>query len=442
MLLLSLSGGQSPIGRIDVSSSALNRLPIGHGKSRGERLAEILAWDGTESLFEELVDKYIYRAGISGVQPKVLVPERMGRDWSASRATVLTQDLIVKSGRSEYPGLAANEFLCMSMAREAGISVPEFFLSKNKELFIMRRFDRTADGSPLCFEDMAVLAGRPSVDKYSSNYTHIAKLVEVFASSQEVSSSLRQLFDIVALSCIVGNGDAHLKNLGLLYIDPTSEDCRLAPAFNIVNTTAYIPEDVMALDLCGQKSFFAARQGLPAFARTCRVDDCYDRMQRLLLVAEFVLNCEVDVAESIPHVVGIPWTCFRRFLSGRRAFVRSVDPDRVIGVAVSVEIFIGLFRAVAFRKADLAIKRFDLALQLDQERIALAVQRLAGGYLDPALADAIFRDVQTLLVVQSDTHIVFEYGGNVIGTARVDRQMVGQRGKWRGLVHGCRFSMI
>ncbi len=262
-----------------------------------------MEWDGTENLFEELVNKYIFRAGISGVQPKVLVPQIPDMDRQDSKATVHTQDLIVKSGRSEYPGLAANEYLCMTIAKEAGIAVPEFFLSKNKELFIMRRFDRTADGAALGFEDMAALAGLSSHDKYTTSYRHVARLIEVFASGDKVASSLLHLFDMVALSCIVGNGDAHLKNFGLLYTDPSSNDCALAPAYDIVNTTAYIPEDVLALDLCGQKSFFSSRQGLLDFAAACGVNDPRDRIQHLLLTADYVLRSEADIAESIPQVV-------------------------------------------------------------------------------------------------------------------------------------------
>ncbi len=303
MLLLSLSGSQCPIGRVTVQSPAVLALQTAPKLTKGERLSEILEWDGTENLFEELVNKYILRAGISGVQPKVLVPQAPGMDVQDSKATVLTQDLIVKSGRSEYPGLAANEYLCMTIAKEAGIAVPEFFLSKNKELFIMRRFDRSADGAALGFEDMAALAGLSSSEKYATSYRHIARLVEVFASGNKIASSLHALFDIVALSCIVGNGDAHLKNFGLLYTDPTRSDCQLAPAYDIVNTTAYIPEDVLALDLCGQKSFFAARQGLLDFARVCAVADPQDRIQQLLLTTEYVLKNEAEVAETIPNVV-------------------------------------------------------------------------------------------------------------------------------------------
>lgn len=312
MLLLALSGGQAPIGRVAVQSDFVN--PLASAQGKGEQLSEILAWDGAESLFVELVDKYIYRTGISGVQPKVLVPQKMpqvaaqvgGADAmepASSKATVRTSDLIVKSGRQEYPGLAANEFLCMSIAKASGLDVPEFYLSANKELFVMQRFDRTPDGTPIGFEDMAVLAGFSSREKYKTSYTHVAKLIEAFASGSHVISSLQALFDMVALSCVLGNGDAHLKNFGLLYTDPTTTDCRLAPAFDLVNTTAYIPEDVLALDLCGQKSFFASRKGLLDFAKVCHVADPKVRLQELIQTAEMVIRREDEVAESIPHVV-------------------------------------------------------------------------------------------------------------------------------------------
>ena len=310
MLLLALSSGQAPIGRVAVRSDFVN--PLASGQGKGERLSEILAWDGTESLFAELVDKYIYRTGISGVQPKVLVPQvasSHAMEPASSKAMVRTPDLIVKSGRQEYPGLAANEFLCMSIAKASGLAVPEFHLSNNKELFVMQRFDRTPDGTPIGFEDMAVLAGLSSREKYKTSYTHVAKLVEAFASGSHVRPSLQALFDMVALSCVLGNGDAHLKNFGMLYTDPTTTDCRLAPAFDLVNTTAYIPEDVLALDLCGQKSFFSARQGLLEFARVCQVADPRDRVQRLILTTEMVIRHEAEVAESIPHVVAAIQNC-------------------------------------------------------------------------------------------------------------------------------------
>lgn len=304
MALLAISGSQAPIGRIRVDPTEITRGLLKRPElQKGESLTEILDWDGKESIFTELVEKYITRAGISGVQPKVLVPQAADRDADEVRATFFSQDLIVKSGRQQYPGLAANEFLCMTMASEAGIPVPDFYLSKNRELFVMRRFDRAPQGVALGFEDMAALAGLTAREKYDRSYSFIAKLVKVFASSEHVATSLNSLFDIVALSCLVGNGDAHLKNFGLLYSDPTTADCKLAPAYDIVNTTAYIPEDALALDLRGQRSFFSTRECLLKFADDCAVADPVTRIQELILTAEQVLREQEEVASYIPHVV-------------------------------------------------------------------------------------------------------------------------------------------
>lgn len=191
----------------------------------------------------------------------------------------------------------------MSVAKEAGIPVPEFYLSDNAKLFVMRRFDRDARLDPIGFEDMASLMGLSAHQKYSKSYAAIAKAVRIFCPVENVRASLDQLYDSVALSCIIGNGDAHLKNYGLLYSEPTQRDARLAPAYDIVNTTAYIPEDVLALDLAGHKSMFASRQGLLDFARTCEIDNPKERIEKMLLALEGVLRKHAHLGEQAPHVV-------------------------------------------------------------------------------------------------------------------------------------------
>lgn len=300
-LLLALSGSSAPIGRVFVHSEAVDKLLQGRQIPSGEKLEEILHWDGTEDIFADLVDRYIIRAGISGVQPKVLVPER--NDEQARKATSTTQDLIIKSGREEFPGLAINEFLCMSMAKESGLPVPKFYLSDNMKLFVMRRFDRDSQLNALGFEDMAALMGLSASEKYSKSYAAIAKAIRLYCAPDQVQSSLQQLFDSVALSCIVGNGDAHLKNFGLLYSEPTKRDAQLAPAYDIVNTTAYIPEDSLALDLAGNKSLFAARLGLMEFAPQCDIEQPKERIRKLLEAVEKVLARHQEHCERAAHVV-------------------------------------------------------------------------------------------------------------------------------------------
>ena len=311
MLLLALSGSSSPIGRVAVSSPEVDAL-LRRQQFPGEKLEEILAWDGAEDIFAGLVDRYILRAGISGVQPKVLVPEH--QDSVPQRFTSKTSDLIIKSGRDEFPGLAINEFLCMSVAKEVGIAVPEFYLSDNAKLFVMRRFDRDKQLNPIGFEDMAALMGLAAEQKYSKSYSAIAKAIRLFCAPEQVQESLAQLFAIVTLSCIVGNGDAHLKNFGLLYSDPTQRDARLAPAYDIVNTTAYIPEDVLALDLVGNKSLFASRQGLLDFAQVCDVVRPEEVIRGQLSALERVLARSTELREQAPHVVEAIRHCAEPFM--------------------------------------------------------------------------------------------------------------------------------
>jgi serine/threonine-protein kinase HipA len=145
--------------------------------------------------------------------------------------------------------------------------------------------------------------GLSAEQKYSKSYGAIAKAVRLFCGADNLRSSLDQLFDMVALSCIVGNGDAHLKNFGLLYSYPSQRDARLAPAYDIVNTTAYIPEDALALDLAGNRSLFASRQTLLNFAQTCDIDKPKERIQQILAALERVMNRSHHYAEHAPAIV-------------------------------------------------------------------------------------------------------------------------------------------
>src|SRR5262249_40525284 len=160
-----ITGDSHPIGRLSMRCEALEEmLPERGALPAGENLQDILHWDGTEDIFQDLVERYVLGSGISGVQPKVVVPER---------ATANTSELIVKSGRDEYPHLAINEYVCMSIARTAGLSVPDFWLSDNHQLFVMRRFDLGAKGERLGFEDFAALMGKNAERKYEGSYALI-----------------------------------------------------------------------------------------------------------------------------------------------------------------------------------------------------------------------------------------------------------------------------
>lgn len=112
-----------------------------------------------ENLFDELVNKFALNSPLSGVQPKVLAKVK-------DKGTLPLQQYIVKSWGEDYPHLALNEYFCMSAVKHAGIEVPEFYISDDNKLFIMKRFDIKEDGTYLGFEDMCVLQVKQVQDKY------------------------------------------------------------------------------------------------------------------------------------------------------------------------------------------------------------------------------------------------------------------------------------
>lgn len=298
LLLLNVIGSQAQIGRLRFSLEGAVATATGHG----ERLADLLASRGSKALFSRLVDDYVMRSGLSGVQPKILVPED-STGVVVEKAALATSDLIVKSGLDIYPGLAINEFFCMSVVERAGINVPPFFLSQDGELFIMRRFDRPPDGRILGFEDMLSLAGRDTDQKYVGSYGNILTLLRLYCSPSSLMAAKQQLFDMVALSCILGNGDAHMKNFGVLY-DGVHGEVSMAPAYDIVCTRFYIPEDTLALTLDGNKSFFAARQGLREFGRACDITAAAVDA-RLAELAQLALDMLEEKADTVARLPGL-----------------------------------------------------------------------------------------------------------------------------------------
>ena len=100
----------------------------------------------------------------------------------------------------------------------------------------------------------------------------------------------------------------------MLYSGPTQRDARFAPAYDIVNTTAYIPEDVLALELVGNKSLFASRQGLRDFAQVCDVARPEDVILEQLSALERVLARSTEQGEQAPHVVAAIKHCAGPFV--------------------------------------------------------------------------------------------------------------------------------
>jgi len=218
---------------------------------------EILAGRRGADLFHYLIGKFAAFSGVSGVQPKILV-----RDESASAALTNTQPSLSPSCRgathvvkfwepNEFPQLAANEYFCLKTAERCGLDVPRYRLADDGMALVVDRFDLRPDGTYRGFEDFCVLNARRTDEKYRGSYeTSVMKRFQQFANSSDVLADLERLFTLIVLNCALRNGDAHLKNFGIVYDDVLGE-ARLAPAYDLVTTAIYLPRDSLALTLNG-----------------------------------------------------------------------------------------------------------------------------------------------------------------------------------------------
>ena len=218
---------------------------------------EILAGRRGGDLYRFLLDQFATVSGVSGVQPKVLVrdPESLSLPDAVKHllsASYRGATHIVKFwDANEFPQLAANEYFCLRAAERCGLDVPAHRLAEDGGALVVDRFDLREDGTYRGFEDMCVLNARLTADKYRGSYeSSVMRRFQQFSNSPHIADDLDRLFTLIVLNCAVRNGDAHLKNFGMLYEDVLGE-ARLAPVYDVVTTTAYLPQDQMALTLNG-----------------------------------------------------------------------------------------------------------------------------------------------------------------------------------------------
>jgi serine/threonine-protein kinase HipA len=291
-----------------VGSSQIGRLRYSQADKREEdvpaqNLDEILTYRGTDDLFAHLLDRFATYSGISGIQPKVLVRDEKAPPKLTHRGAT---HIIKAFDPSEYPELAANEFICTRGAAAAGIATSRIQLSENHRLLVAERFDRKNDGSYLGIEDFCVLEARRAHGRYDGSYENIARRISDFVSAGALAEAREQYALMVAFSCAIENGDAHLKNFAVTYETPERE-VRLAPAYDLISTTPYIPRDTLALRLDDSKAF-PRREQLIRFMRFVTA-----RTQRaaLELLDRVAYGVSVSIAQAADY--GRKYTQARAF---------------------------------------------------------------------------------------------------------------------------------
>lgn len=239
-------------------------------------------------------------AGISGGFPKYL-----GSAPDHSSPTSARQ-WIVKANDTDHPELTILEFFGMEVSRRMGLPTAATVLSQGRERLYVKRFDIAEDGTRLQFEDACSLLGLPARDKYACSIERVVRVIRSIVAPEEASWACSNLFGQYVLASAIRNGDAHLKNFGVLY-SPSSSP-QLSPVYDMLTMGAYAPRanngdafDGMALTLRGTRRW-PRQADLDALAELCGVlseekEEWYRRLQGAISSASLsVLDfCDNDI---------------------------------------------------------------------------------------------------------------------------------------------------
>ncbi|WP_322048317.1 type II toxin-antitoxin system HipA family toxin [Paraburkholderia sp. J67] len=238
--LLALTGANT-IGRVRV---------ILHGErlesaQRHADMATLLASTDSRERLLRMLEEGVTE-GVSGVMPKALTR-------NSHKATVWTDEFILKTGFEDLPWLALNEYLCLEVARHSGLEVPQARISDDGQVLAVRRFDRGEAGQMLAVEDFCALEGLDPVSKYKGSLERVAKLAGTYIPRALFKENARRLFTLLLVNYVVHNADAHLKNFALVYTD--MDNVRLAPVYDVLTPPVYpsFADAAPALDLQGRR---------------------------------------------------------------------------------------------------------------------------------------------------------------------------------------------
>ena len=186
------------------------------------------------------------RLSIAGLQNKLLLVRVKDGVWGRP-INGLPSTHILKTEAQGFTGLIEAEAACLRMAREIGLTEVDIQVQSFADIpcLVVSRFDRrlTEGGQVerIHQEDACqALAIDSEKNQRRGKYEyfggpslrHIAGLLDLYARRSALE--LDRLIAMITFNVIIGNADAHGKNVALLH--PSPEAISLAPAYDTVPT--------------------------------------------------------------------------------------------------------------------------------------------------------------------------------------------------------------
>lgn len=264
-ILLAVLGGDLP-GAVVVEPTDAKH----HADEIGETDASDAVHSPKEALRFSLAGAQLKFSAVMEASGGLTIPAGgMGGSW------------IVKLPSAKYLSVPENEYAMLELAQRIGIAVPANKLVKiddinglpeeahtvGKTALAVERFDRLPDRMRVHMEDFAQVFGLYPRDKYGRrSYANIASVLWAEAGQEATYEFVKR----VVFSVVMGNADMHLKNWTLLY--PDRRTPALSPAYDLVSTVPYLPNDTLALNFGDSRDLHEiTKDQIRRFAEAARI---------------------------------------------------------------------------------------------------------------------------------------------------------------------------
>jgi len=181
------------------------------------------------------------RLSLAGAQHKLPVFYD-GNEISIPRG-VAASSHILKPPMVHYPNTVENEYFSMQLAERIGLNVPETqILHKAVPLYLITRYDRIrnkqGDLIRLPQEDFCQAMAISPNNKYEKEGGPSLKACFELVRNHSIqpAKDLNELLNWVIFNVLIGNADAHGKNVSLML---TPEGPLLAPFYDLMSTAIY-----------------------------------------------------------------------------------------------------------------------------------------------------------------------------------------------------------
>jgi len=180
----------------------------------------------------------IKRMSLAGAQHKLAVVLQDGELFEPAGATPSTHILKPDHPDEDYAHSVINEWFVMRLAKRLGLNVPDVHRRYvPSAVYLVDRFDRLAQGPSwqrLHVIDACQLLGLDRSFKYSQG--SMESLAALASACRSPAVARSRLYGWLVFNALLGNSDAHLKNLSFMV---SHEGVQLAPFYDLLSIAVY-----------------------------------------------------------------------------------------------------------------------------------------------------------------------------------------------------------